>query len=84
VAHACISSYAGGRDQEDCGSKPVWANSSGDPISKKNPSEKKKRRVVGVTQGIGPEFKPQYHQPPPPQKKKQFSVEWGDSIPNRS
>jgi hypothetical protein len=23
-----------------------------------------------VTQGIGPEFKPQYHQPPPPQKKK--------------
>jgi hypothetical protein len=23
VAHACYPSYSGGRDQEDCGSKPV-------------------------------------------------------------
>jgi hypothetical protein len=37
VAHACNPSYSGGRDQEDRGSKPVWANSSWDPISK-NPS----------------------------------------------
>jgi hypothetical protein len=28
VAHACNPSYSGGRDQEDCGSKPVQANSS--------------------------------------------------------
>jgi hypothetical protein len=28
VAHACNTSYAGGRDQEDCGLKPGWANSS--------------------------------------------------------
>jgi hypothetical protein len=28
VAHACNSSYSGGRDQEDRGSKPAWANSS--------------------------------------------------------
>jgi hypothetical protein len=28
-------SYTGGRDQEDCGLKPAWANSSQDPNSKK-------------------------------------------------
>jgi hypothetical protein len=28
VAHACNPSYSGGRDQEDGGSKPAWANSS--------------------------------------------------------
>jgi hypothetical protein len=27
VAHICNPSYTGGRDQEDHGSKPVWANS---------------------------------------------------------
>jgi hypothetical protein len=35
VAHACNPSYSGGRDQEDCGLKPAWANRSWDPISKK-------------------------------------------------
>jgi hypothetical protein len=34
VAHACNPSYSRGRNQEDHGSKPVQANSSGDPISK--------------------------------------------------
>jgi hypothetical protein len=44
--------------QEDRGSNPAWANSSTrDPISKK-PSIK---RAGGVAQGVGPEFKPQYH-----------------------
>jgi hypothetical protein len=33
--------YSGGRDQEDCGSKPPPANSSGDPISKKLITKKK-------------------------------------------
>jgi hypothetical protein len=28
VAHNCNHSYSGGRDQEDNGSKPAWANSS--------------------------------------------------------
>jgi hypothetical protein len=28
VAHACNPSDSGGRDQEDYGSKPAWANSS--------------------------------------------------------
>jgi hypothetical protein len=34
VAHAYNPSYSRGRDQEDRGSKPAWANSSRDPISK--------------------------------------------------
>jgi hypothetical protein len=34
VAHICIPSYSGGREQEDCTSKPAWENSSQDPISK--------------------------------------------------
>jgi hypothetical protein len=28
VAHTCNSSYLGGRDQEDHGTRPAWANSS--------------------------------------------------------
>jgi hypothetical protein len=28
VAHTYNPSYSGGRDQEDCGLKPAWANSS--------------------------------------------------------
>jgi hypothetical protein len=40
VAHACNPSYSGGKDQEDCGSKPAWANSSWDPILKKTITEK--------------------------------------------
>jgi hypothetical protein len=35
VAHTCNPSYSGGRDQEDYGWKPTWANSLRDPISKK-------------------------------------------------
>jgi hypothetical protein len=59
VAHACNPSFSVGRDQEDCGSKIAWANSLQDPISKKHIT---KKRVGGVAQGIGPEFKPQYQQ----------------------
>jgi hypothetical protein len=35
VAHTCNPSYSGGRDEEDHGSKPAWANSSRDHILKK-------------------------------------------------
>jgi hypothetical protein len=34
VAHACNSSYLGGRDQKDGGSRPAQTNSLRDPISK--------------------------------------------------
>jgi hypothetical protein len=52
------SGYSGGRDQEDHGSKPAQANSSRYPISKK---AHHKKRVGRVAQGVGPEFKSQYH-----------------------
>jgi hypothetical protein len=58
VAHTCNPSYSGGRDQEDCGSKPEQANSLRDPILKKKKSHTK--RAGGVAQGVGPEFKLQY------------------------
>jgi hypothetical protein len=61
VAHACNPSYLGGRDQEDHGLKQARANSSQDPILKipitKIPITK---RVGGMAQGEGPEFKLQY------------------------
>jgi hypothetical protein len=65
VAHTCNPSYSGGRDQEDCGSKPAQANSSQDPIFKK-PFTK---RAGGVAQGVGLKFVPQYHKK---KKKKEF------------
>jgi hypothetical protein len=56
VAHACNPSYSGCRDQEDCSLKPVQANSSRDPVSKK-PITKK---ACGMVQDVGSEFKPPY------------------------
>jgi hypothetical protein len=53
MAHAWNPNYSGGRDQEDCGSKPAQANSSLDPITKKE-------GAGGMAQGVGPEFKSQY------------------------
>jgi hypothetical protein len=35
VVHIYNPSYSGGRDEEDLGLKPGWANSSQDPISEK-------------------------------------------------
>jgi hypothetical protein len=55
VAYTCNPSYSGGRDQEDCGSKPAWENSLQDPILKKTHH---KNRADGMAQGEGPEFKP--------------------------
>jgi hypothetical protein len=43
VVHACNPSYLGRRAQEDCGWKPAWANSAGDPISKKLKALHKKK-----------------------------------------
>jgi hypothetical protein len=58
VVHTCNPSYSGGSNQEDCGLKTAWGNSSRDLISKKkNPSQKRTDRVA---QGEGPDFKLQY------------------------
>jgi hypothetical protein len=57
TTHACNPSYSEGRDQEDRGSRPAQENSLRDPISK-NPLQ---IRAGAVAQGVGPEFKPQYH-----------------------
>jgi hypothetical protein len=54
VAHPYNPSYSGG-DHEDRSSKPAWATSAHDPISKKPVT---KNRTGGVAQGVGPEFKP--------------------------
>jgi hypothetical protein len=40
VSQACNPRYSGDRNLEDCGSKPAGANSSRDPISKKNHKKK--------------------------------------------
>jgi hypothetical protein len=55
-------SYSGGRDQEDHGSKPAWANSLQDLMSKKKKTKNThtQKRTGGVAQGVGPEFKAQY------------------------
>jgi hypothetical protein len=56
MAPAYNPTYSGGRDQKDHGSKPAKANSSRDPILKSLVT----KRAGRMTQGIGPEFKPQY------------------------
>jgi hypothetical protein len=73
VAHAYNLCYSGGRDQEDCSSKPAQANSSSDLISKKNLH---KKELMGVAQGIGSEFKLQYCK----EKKKKAHGKMGEVV----
>jgi hypothetical protein len=49
VAHICNPSNPRGRDQEDRGLKPAWANCSTRPYLKKTHH---KKRAGGVAQGI--------------------------------
>jgi hypothetical protein len=58
VAYTCNPSYSGGRDQKDHGLKPAWANSSVRSYLEKTLH---KNLGGGVTQGVSPEFKSQYH-----------------------
>jgi hypothetical protein len=51
VAHACNPSYSGGRNQENRGSKPAWANSFVRPYLKKKSFTIK---AGGLAQGVGP------------------------------
>jgi hypothetical protein len=67
VAHACNPSYSGGRDQEDRSSKPAGANSSRDPISKKN---KKRITKIGLVKWLKvSRWRPRVQTPVPPKKK---------------
>jgi hypothetical protein len=61
VAHACNHSYSGGRDQEDPSSKPALANKWRDPILKNKITKRGEGFASEVAEGVGPEFKPQYH-----------------------
>jgi hypothetical protein len=63
VAHTYDPSYSGGSDQEDHSLRLAWASNLWDSVSKKPFTNK----GCGVAQGVGPEFKPQYH------KKKKVS-----------
>jgi hypothetical protein len=40
MAHTCNTSYSGGRDQQDCSSKPTQANSSTRPYLEKTITKK--------------------------------------------
>jgi hypothetical protein len=57
VAHTCNSGYSGGKDQEDHG-QIVHETLH-------------KNRAGGVTQGVGSEFKPQYHKKKKRKKEKE-------------
>jgi hypothetical protein len=57
VAHTYNPNYSGSSDQEDGGLKPAWENSLSDPILKKT----SQKWAGGVVQGVGLEFKSQYH-----------------------
>jgi hypothetical protein len=67
VAYACDPSYSGGRDQEDHSLKPAQGSSL------KNPSQKS---ASGVSQGVGPEFKPQYCQEKNKKEKEEIFHSW--------
>jgi hypothetical protein len=79
VAHTCNPSYSGGRNQEDRCLKPGQANSWRDPISKK-PFTKRAGRV---TQGEGPEFKPQYRKTNKQTNKNDRPDRWLSFLPLR-
>jgi hypothetical protein len=70
MAHACNPSYSGGRDQEDCSLKPAWGKSLRDLISKKKKKSHHQKRAGAVAQGVGSEFKLQYHKKISEQLKK--------------
>jgi hypothetical protein len=66
VAHTCNPHYSGGRDQEEhIGTQPREIVHK--TLSQKNPSQK---RAGGMAQGVGPEFKPQYHKKKKKKKKR--------------
>jgi hypothetical protein len=67
VAHTCNPTSSEGRDQKDPSSKPVLAKFLRPYL--KNTHHK--NRDGGVVQGVGPEFKPQYHKNKTKQQQQQ-------------
>jgi hypothetical protein len=57
VTHTCNPSHSGGSDQENQDSKSAWEKFARPFLEKIH----HKKRAGGVAQGVGPEFKPQYH-----------------------
>jgi hypothetical protein len=50
----CNPTYSGGRDQEECGWKPVLANSLQDPLKK---AHRKKKGLKGLSSEFKPKFR---------------------------
>jgi hypothetical protein len=59
VAHACNPSYLGGRDREDCGSKPVPKQIVQETLSQNNNNNNNKNSADAMAQVVErlPEFK---------------------------
>jgi hypothetical protein len=67
VSHTCNPSYSGGRDQEDCSSKPSQANSSQDLIKKSL-----HRQKVGLVEWL--KVKALSSNPRPQKEKKEKNI----------
>jgi hypothetical protein len=85
VAHACNPSYSGGRDQEDRGLKPGWANSSKDYLKKTHHKTKKKKKKPITKIGLVEWLKVKALLSSPStakkkkKKKKKTRMDWGTS-----
>jgi hypothetical protein len=72
VAHACNPNYSGGRDQEDCGSKPAWANSV--TLSQKTPTHKRAGRVAQKAEHLSSKHKALNTNPNSTKKKRSIEI----------
>jgi hypothetical protein len=68
VAHVCNAGYLGGREHEGHGTKPVWAFSSQDPVSKVTNTEN--RAVAQVIECLSSKWETLTSKPSATKKKK--------------
>jgi hypothetical protein len=73
VAHACNPSYSGGRDQEECGSKPL-GQTIHKTLSQKYPTQNRAGRVAQVVEHHLASMRPCIQTPVPTKKKKKKKV----------
>jgi hypothetical protein len=78
VTYTCNLSYSGGRGQKDHSSKPAWANSSWDPISKHPTHKKRAGSVAQMVEHLVSSVRPwvQIPIPRPHQEKKKSWWQW--------